>query len=174
MLCQDCQEREASIHYTQIVNDQKTEFHVCEECAQKIGLLGDEIQSPFLPANLLAGLVADIDAKMAKQRRQVGEKEKECPHCGLSYTAFKKKGRLGCSNCYQVFKEELTQILRKIHGHIQHVGKSPVKISEEVQAGREVQKLREALSRAVQAEEFEEAARLRDKIREIEKELTTN
>lgn len=171
MLCQDCQEREASIHYTQIVNNQKTEFHVCEECAQKIGLLGEEIQSPFLPANLLAGLVADIDAKRAEQRRQAGEREKECPHCGLSYAAFKKAGRLGCSNCYQVFKEELTQILRKIHRHIQHVGKSPVKISEGIQARREVQKLREDLSRAVQAEEFEEAARLRDKIREIEKEL---
>ncbi|MDI6793118.1 MAG: UvrB/UvrC motif-containing protein [bacterium] len=173
MLCQDCQEREASIHYTQIIHNQKSELHVCKECAEKRGLLAEETQYSFPLANLVAGLVADIDAKMTKQKqRRAGEKEKECPHCGLNYSAFKERGLLGCSNCYQVFNEELTQILRKIHGHIQHAGKTPVKISAQIQAGKEIQKLREDLSRAIQTEEFEEAARVRDKIREIEKELT--
>jgi len=89
----------------------------------------------------------------------------------MTYDDFKKVGRLGCSLCYTTFRRNLTTLLRRIHGSITHVGKMPMAMAATPTAkGRsELQELRRKLQRAIEAEDFEEAARLRDRVRECER-----
>lgn len=162
MLCDICGKNPATVHLTEIVDDKMTELHLCEECAQKKGV---QMESHFGLAELLAGL-ADMGEQFTKTKKEVKLK---CPRCGLTYEDFKKVGRLGCGKCYSVFKEVLLPLLKRIHGSTQHYGKSPKKVVKAVKAKTELQELREKLQKAIQLEEFEEAARLRDRIRETEK-----
>ncbi len=161
MLCDICGENEATVHLTEIIDDQMAELHLCEGCAKKKSL---EMEQHFGLADLLAGL-----AGLGKQF-EVGQLTGvKCPNCGLTYEDFKKIGRLGCGQCYDTFKESLTPLLKRIHGSNQHLGRVPVKTSKVVKAKSELQELKAKLQKAIQMEEFEEAAKLRDKIRELEK-----
>lgn len=161
MLCDICGENEATVHLTEIIDDQMAELHLCEGCAKKKSL---EMEQHFGLADLLAGL-----ADMGKQF-EVGQLAGvKCPNCGLTYEDFKKIGRLGCSQCYDTFKESLVPLLKRIHGSNQHLGRIPVKTGKVVKAKSELQELKVKLQKAIQMEEFEEAAKLRDKIRELEK-----
>jgi protein arginine kinase activator len=160
MICEVCGHKQATVHLTEIVDDQITELHLCEDCAREKGA---QMEEHFGLADLLAGL-ADLDKQFAVGK----EVELRCPNCGLSYPDFKKMGRLGCSECYTTFKKSLLPLLKRIHGSTQHVGKTPQKVTEVVKVKSEIQELKEKLQKAIQLEEFEEAARLRDKIRELE------
>ena len=162
MVCNICGKNQATVHLTEIIDDQITELHLCEECAQKKGA---QMESHFGLSDLLAGL-ADLGTQFNKTKT---ESKLKCPKCGLTYEDFKKVGRLGCGECYTAFKEALVPLLKRIHGSTQHYGKSPKKIARIVKAKNEVQDLRESLQKAIQKEDFEEAARLRDKIRELDK-----
>ena len=93
----------------------------------------------------------------------------KCPHCGLTYADFRKSGRLGCAQCYYTFKDSLSSLLKRVHGSSEHVGKVPALAGKEVAVSRTLKELREKLHRSIQKEEFEEAAKLRDRIRELEK-----
>ena len=97
----------------------------------------------------------------------------KCPNCGMTYESFRKMGRLGCSQCYETFKGYLQPLLKKIHGSSQHFGKAPVKAPKiavkEKKAVYSIEELKAKMQKAIQAEEFEEAAKLRDQIRELEK-----
>jgi len=162
MMCERCGKRPATVHYTEIENGQITELHLCEECAKQQG--GGQ---PFSWADLLAGL-----AESSFVGRVEDEDKLVCEACGMRYVDFKKRGRLGCSHCYEAFKDSLMPLLRRIHGGTTHVGKHPAKGSPERQKLKErLRQLRAKLQAAVEAEEFEEAARLRDTIRELEGKL---
>jgi len=174
MLCDICGKNPATVHLTEIIDNNMTELHLCEECAQKKGV---QMESHFGLADLLAGL-ADLGGQFPTTEKGVKIK---CSKCGLTYEDFKKIGRLGCGECYAAFKESLLPLLKRIHGSTQHNGKSPVKRRRLVktagtgggkaQAGRiknELQELKEKLQQAIQQEAFEEAAKLRDKIKELE------
>lgn len=161
MLCDICGEDQATVHLTEIIDDQMTELHLCEECAQKKGA---QMESHFGLADLLAGL-ADLGA----QFKTKGEEKVKCENCGLMYEDFKKIGRLGCGECYSAFRENLYPLLKRIHGSTQHFGKAPKKALKVVKTKNELQELKEKLQKAIQLEQFEEAAKLRDKIRELEK-----
>ncbi|HAV42897.1 TPA: hypothetical protein DCX15_02635 [bacterium] len=163
MLCEDCKERDATIHYKEIINDQYQEIHLCEECAQNQGLEVTQFSSPPSLANFLTGLVG-ISKKLVHE-----EETKECPKCHLSFANFKERGMLGCSDCYESFEEELTHMLRRIHGNIQHVGKIPTKIKTELELKDKIFELKRELEMAIKNEEFERAAQLRDQIREMER-----
>ena len=166
MLCQNCNKKEAAIHYKEVVNNQMTELHLCEECAKEKGF---DFPS-FVLANLLGGLAETMGKPKAPP--VVSEEDKtKCSRCGLTYLLFKQSGRLGCGQCYESFKEPLTLILRKIHGGITHMGKAPPGIGQKVETGREILRLKQELSGAVKREAFEEAAKLRDQIKELQKEI---
>lgn len=92
----------------------------------------------------------------------------ECSHCGLSIAEFNKTGRLGCSECYHTFADELHGLLRKIHGSDQHTGKAPTMDPVQLEVRKEILALRRRLKRAIEREEFEKAAELRDRINAIE------
>ena len=162
MQCDICGNNQATVHLTEIIDEKMTELHLCEECAQK---KGTQMESHFGLADLLAGL-ADLGGQFAKTKKETKIK---CVRCGLTYEDFKKVGRLGCGECYQAFREALTPLLKRIHGSTQHYGKSPKRIAKVVKPKTNLQALKEKLQRAIQLEEFEEAAKLRDNIREVEK-----
>ena len=160
MLCDICHKNEASVHLTEIIDNQITELHLCEECARQKGA---QMEQHFGLADLLAGL-----ADLGQQFEVTGKTEAKCPNCGLSYQDFRRVGRLGCSECYQAFKDSLGVLLKRIHGSTQHLGRTPAKKVVPVQKRSEIDIWRGKLQRAIEMEEFEQAARLRDKIRALE------
>jgi len=162
MLCDVCGKNPATVHLTEILNEQMTELHLCEECAQAKSMA---MEQQFGLSDLLAGM-ADSE-KPEKETESL--KNLKCPNCGLNYTDFKKIGRLGCSECYNTFGRYLGPLLKRIHGSNQHTGKSPLKSGKASKQELDMQILRSQLQKAIQAEAFEEAARLRDQIREAEK-----
>jgi len=168
MLCQECRRRPAQFHITRIVNGRKTEMHLCEECAREMGEL-EFLSEPQLPLqSFLAGLL-EQGAQLVSSFQAPGGPR--CGNCGLTYKEFAQAGRLGCSHCYEHFEELLEPVLRRIHGAVHHTGKVPARSGGTIKLQRSLRELRESLARAVQAEDFETAARLRDEIKRIEKEL---
>ena len=173
MQCDICSKTEATVHLTEIVDGEMTKMHLCEDCAKKKGA---EMEEHFGLGDLLAGL-ADLDIKFQPQV----EPTVKCRNCGLTYADFKKIGRLGCGECYSTFEGLLSPLIKRIHGSVQHSGKAPTKAPTKVptkaptkaskvavKAISKLQELRAKLQRAVKLEEFEEAAKLRDKIRQLE------
>lgn len=169
MICDLCGKNPATVHLTQVINDQRQELHLCQPCAKEKGVE----PSPEFPENLfeaglpelLAGL-ADLGVSAAG-----GEKKSQatCSGCGMSYEDFRKSGRLGCGHCYQSFEQYLAPLLKRIHGTARHVGKTPVASLPKRATGKtHLSQLKERLKTAVAGEDFEEAARLRDQIRTLE------
>src|SRR4029077_10612076 len=116
--------------------------------------------------------IADIIAGMADTMTNTEEERVgrvKCPRCGLLYSSFKETGRLGCSECYQAFQFQLRPLLRRIHGDTRHKGRVPARDGEGVSLSRQMQRLYDELQRAVDGEEFERAAELRDEIKQLEK-----
>lgn len=163
MLCDICGKNPATVHLTEIIDEQIDELHLCEECARQKNM---QMEQQFGLSDLLAGL-AEFD-KPTQEKEAVSLK---CPNCGLVYADFKKIGRLGCGECYSAFKKYLWPLLKRIHGSNQHMGKSPLKAVVNKVSKRKVDlsDLRYKLQKAIEMEAFEEAAKIRDQIRELEK-----
>ena len=155
MLCECCQEHEATIHLTQVVNGQSKELHLCEECAEQSGL---NLQGVMSLPEILFGL--------GGQPAERGGQDKTCPHCHFRRNDFKKTARLGCPRCYETFVEELAPMLSAMHKGPQHVGKAPARARTATDNTAQQAALQKQLAEAVKAENYEEAARLRDLIRE--------
>ncbi|MFH1857601.1 MAG: UvrB/UvrC motif-containing protein [Candidatus Omnitrophota bacterium] len=182
MLCDICKTNQATVHLTEIVDEEMTELHLCEGCARKKSA---SMEQHFGLSDLLAGL-ADLGAQLGEE----AEAQIVCSNCGMTYDDFKRIGRLGCSNCYEAFRKSLTTLLKRIQDSGQHIGKTPkgkrVRPASAPPAAQaapqtpprapakerpksELEILQEKLRKAIQEEAFEEAAKLRDKIRAFEK-----
>jgi len=161
MVCDACKQQQATVHLTEIINDQMTELHLCEPCANQKGA---QVESHFGLSDLLAGL-ADIGKSPEAEEEVIS---KACPGCAMTYEDFRKVGRLGCADCYPTFKRSLASLLKRIHGSPHHVGKSPARLVKPQKARTELADLKRRLERAIETEEFEDAANLRDQIRDIE------
>jgi protein arginine kinase activator len=173
MLCNLCQKNPATVHLTEIVDDQMSELHLCDDCARKKSI---QMEQQFGLSDLLGGLV--------EYGKQLSGTEKaptvlQCGACGLTYEDFRKIGRLGCGECYTFFSKQLGVLLKRIHGASQHVGKmlataAPglAPVSGPAKGVRpktvDIAQLKAKLQEVVRKEEFEEAARLRDLIKEME------
>jgi protein arginine kinase activator len=154
MKCQNCPKM-ATLHITEVVNDaQYEELHLCEDCAQKY------LYEPKSEKGATPGEPGSGD--------EVALGGRECEICGLKFIDFRNSGRLGCPHDYTAFQRELTPLLEGIHGGTKHAGKVPRRLPETLQAQQELTKLKKQLFRAVNEEAYEEAARLRDRIRRIE------
>lgn len=172
MLCDECGKNKATVHLTEIVNEQITKLNLCESCAKE---KGTEVEQHFGIADLLAAL-SDVEVKPQAVGGITPQLKTRCANCGLTYEDFKKVGRLGCSECYGAFKNSLTTLLKRIHGSSQHLGKSinPLMLKEQKVHSKlhdDLEAAKEELSKAVKKEEFEEAAALRDKIKFLETKL---
>jgi len=165
MLCDVCNKNPATVHLTEIVDDQMNELHLCEECARQ---KSTQMEQHFGLSDLLAGL-AEFE-KPPKEKDAEATIALKCPNCGLTYADFKKIGRLGCSECYNAFKKYLVPLIKRIHGSNLHFGKSPVKttVIKSEKKKPDLQDLRARLAKAIDAEAFEEAARIRDQIKDLE------
>lgn len=161
MFCDICGKSEASVHLTEIVDNEMSELHLCEKCAREKSV---QMEQHFGLSDLLAGL-ADFGGPLEAQAAA----KNKCPSCGLTYNDFKKIGRLGCSECYGAFKEFLIPLLKRIHGSTHHLGKAPLKTAKVARTTSPLGDLKAKLQKVIQDEEFEEAAKLRDKIRELER-----
>lgn len=157
MLCDQCKKKVATVHLTEIINGKVQELHLCEECALK---KSQEMQKNFSMGDILSGLIESV-------RSPREEEILKCPQCGLTFQEFRRVGRLGCSACYNAFRKPLWQVVKAVHGSNQHTGKIP-KGKVSFKADTEIEELKKKLRRAVELEEFEEAASLRDKIKELE------
>ena len=163
MQCDICGKKKATVHLTEIVDEQMSEMHLCEDCAREKNV---QMEQQFGLADLLAGL-----ADFGKQSKDAEKIKIKCATCTLSYEDFRKFGRLGCSECYNSFKEHLGTLLKKIHGSNRHLGKTPLR--NQVPPLKNNKKdsmddLKDQLQQAIRAENFEKAAQLRDKIHELE------
>ena len=165
MLCQVCNKNTATVHYTKITNGEIEELHLCEECAVDNNEF--EFDTTFSFHKLLTGLIDSIQGEPTKEEVY----DTTCPFCGLSYSEFKQTGNLGCPECYTTFKTKLYPLFKGIHGHDEHIGKIPKGANKTIVAKKEIGKLKEELEELVAKEAFEEAAVVRDKINELEKEL---
>jgi protein arginine kinase activator len=161
MLCEICKQSQATVHLTEIINDQMSELHLCEACANQKGA---QVESHFGLSDLLSGL-----AEFGKTQEPEEVPAKACANCGMTYDDFRKVGRLGCADCYATFKRSLGSLLKRIHGSPIHVGKSPSRLIKTAKVAKsELLELKRKLERAIDEEAFEEAARLRDQIRRCE------
>lgn len=172
MLCEQCGKRPASVHITKIVNGQKSEHHLCEECArerqEEWTFPGFGAEPDFSLHKFLTGLLAHDPTWTAGPDKTVGRGE-ECRRCGLSYEQFRETGRFGCDECYASFGERLLPLLRRLHGSVQHVGKVPRRAAGRLRLQQDIERLRRELQELVAREEFEKAAQVRDRIRELER-----
>lgn len=170
MLCEECRQRPAVVHLTRIVNNQKTEFHLCEECARsKSGEFGTLLQPHFSMQSFLTGLIGNEPEKVYVA--EPSYTTPKCEGCGLTFADFRRSGRLGCSRCYDAFDTSLEPLLRRIHGAVRHTGKVPHRTGGSLRVRQEVEMMKRKLAEAVRKEEYEQAARLRDQIRQLEKGL---
>ncbi|MGM0472318.1 MAG: UvrB/UvrC motif-containing protein [Bacillota bacterium] len=173
MLCQECESREATVHLTKIVNNQKKEIYLCDKCAQK----NQELQfgnEGFSFNNLLTGLLSSEfgSSSSSSSKFNLGYNVKEeCQNCGMNYAEFSHSGKLGCSQCYSEFGDRTDKLLKKIHGNNRHHGKVPQRTGGVIRIKKEIQDLRDKMQTAVQQENFERAAELRDEIKELEDQL---
>lgn len=163
MLCQNCKKRQATIHLTEIVNDQKTVVHLCEPCAEKQGVIKQQMSI----ADFLSGL-AQAGAPAGGAEAKPGLPEVRCESCGMTLAEFQKGGRFGCAEDYEAFREHIMPLIEKIHDTSQHVGKVPARAREDVRRQKLLRQLQADLRRAVEREEYERAAELRDRIRKVE------
>lgn len=160
MLCDQCKERDAVVHLTQIVDAEVTQVHLCEKCAAAKGIE----TTVSMPKHPLGDF---LHAVQQQSTVAIGDQVR-CAYCQTTLRDFRASGRLGCAQCYTAFEGALRELLRRVHGAGRHRGREyevPITAGFEV---AEVDVLRERLHQAVAAEEFELAAKLRDQIRALE------
>jgi protein arginine kinase activator len=167
MQCQDCNKKEATIHLTQIVNNEKVVLNLCKDCAEKRGFHSPFEQMPFPLAEIVSGMMGPAKPQKKGKKSKEPVADLKCPNCGLTFAEFGRIGRLGCAECYQAFKPELTNLLRRIHGSAEHRGHTAKTATEDKSVIREDIRLREELRKAIEEENFETAAELRDRLREL-------
>lgn len=164
MKCHICGEREATVHYIEIIEGKKTSQWLCHECADREGI------TPSDTVSLAHGGLESFLGEMLK----FGPVERErarpatgpvCPACGYEYRRLQESGMLGCPDCYRAFHPQLLPMLRRFHGDTTYLGKLPRSHGAQAAARREIAQLKGLLEQAVAMESYEEAARLRDEIR---------
>jgi len=158
MLCDICKKAEATVHLTQIVDGKMLKVDLCESCAKEKGV---QEAAGFSLANLLVELGAGEESRIEAPGVQ-------CPVCGFTQADFKKTGRLGCSACWETFEPALASLLKAMHKGDHHVGKVPTKAEHTLALNGKMQELAEQLEKAVREEKYEDAAQIRDQIREME------
>lgn len=163
MLCSHCNKREANFHYKQVNNGNYTEMHLCSECAKELGYLSTGEQ------HLSLGLEDMLNEflGLTKQNQSIN-KGLSCSCCGTTFAEFKKTGFAGCDKCYDVFAKDVENILSKIQPATVHKGKIAGPEGEEIRRSNEIKELKDKLRSAIVDERYEDAAKIRDKIKELE------
>ncbi len=166
MICDECNKKEATVHMTKIINGMKREIHLCGECANEKEL--SNLENNFSIHNFLASL---LEGSSSPNVNINYKKSRRCPQCGSTYNDFTQSGRLGCSICYETFNDLLEPLIRRIQGNTRHEGKVPKRSGASIRIYKNINNLKKKMQKLVEREEFEEAAKVRDEIRKLEKEI---
>ena len=169
MMCEDCGIRPAKFHLMTIINGDRVERNLCPACMAK-----HQKQIPGIDFSNLAGILNSILEGRTSQEEADREEEYEgyvCEQCGMTYAEFQKGGMLGCAGCYKTFKTPLDALMQRVHGNTQHAGRIPGGVHSGTSIRMNIDRLRQQLQRAVAAEEYEQAAKLRDAIRALTAQL---
>ena len=189
MLCQNCHQKEATIHVQQIVDGHIHSIHLCSECAAK-----KHGEVPELGDFNLAEVLFDIAGKVAHAVKQPSDGQSEaaapaeseepastCPRCGRTAQQFRKTGYLGCPECYRTFAPQISGMLKNLHRGERHLGKVPLSAGSQERKGRdsallnrEIERLRRELEEKIRQEAYEDAAVLRDRIQELSRKMREN
>lgn len=167
MYCDECKVRPAAVTITEMFDGKHVQLHLCPECASQKGVGFFNLGGASLPK--LLGSFFGFGPIHIGQIEQPVITTKPCPNCGASLKAIGQHGRLGCSQCYEVFREQLEPTLRRIHSNTVHTGKIPKRGASKVKLQREIERLKAQLHSAVVNEQYEKAAELRDEIKNLEK-----
>jgi protein arginine kinase activator len=159
MQCTICKEKPATVHLTQIVGDKMQKLDLCEDCAKAKGV---NDPAGFALADLMLGLGASQEIEQS-----AGGAELKCLRCGFTQADFKKSGRLGCPECYVTFAEGLGGLLKTMHKGTKHLGKAPEALRASRDNADKLKTLQKKLARAIESENFEDAAELRDEIKQM-------
>jgi protein arginine kinase activator len=164
MQCQICRKKEATIHLTEITDGVRSEMHICENCAEEQGIaIKSQIPLNELLGSLLASAPSDDEIS------GTSEEKLSCPQCGFTLEQFRREAVLGCPYDYEVFEKSFLPLIEKAHnGKTSHCGKVPSKTPRSTKKQIELIRLRQQLDSAVQKEDYEQAAKLRDKINQLE------
>ena len=177
MICENCGKRQANVSYTQIINGDKKEMHLCEECSEKLGIGNMDFKMPISFSSFLGDFFDDFENNsFLPEFNPV--KELKCDKCGMTFEEFMNTGKFGCSNCYDAFETKIDPILKNIHGANRHVGrlgeitttskvnaKKETKVEQDNNEQIQINKLKEDLKLAIKEERYEDAAKLRDEIK---------
>ena len=183
MLCQNCGENEANVRFTQIVNGNKTQMSLCEECSKKLGVGNFNFSMP-MDINSFFGDFLELGNKNLLEAYEK-PKDLKCENCGETYDEFMKKGKFGCSNCYETFSQKINPVLKKLQISDTHVGKKysvgaaahscpstceqiPIQKKKRTTKLDKIISLKEELKKTIKEEQYERAAILRDEIKELE------
>ncbi len=151
-LCDICKKEIATVFYTIIVNNKKMQLNLCEKCAAKKGLVLSLQDTLTLPENTQSAVI-----------------ELKCPSCGLTFEEFKNTLRLGCAECYNVFDREITAIAQRVHKATQHIGKFVKSSHDRIKIEHDINALKRKLEECLKNERYEEAAKIRDELRQLKK-----
>ena len=171
MLCDNCHNRDATVHLIQIVNGQKRENHLCDTCSKE---KGEAFFASAMDLDLgleqfdLSNIISGLMGLMVQKKDEEVNLENKCPNCGMKYSEFKKSALLGCDKCYSNLNNLLKPVITRIQGKMEHTGKIPGNQMEEFTSKRKLVKLKEELKQAIVLEEFEKAAQIRDEIKKIQ------
>ena len=158
MMCDNCGKNPATTHLKTVVNGVVHENHLCSYCAanQGYGNIGKLS---------LTNMLASMFGESISSGKPIS---KRCECCGASFSDIAQSGRVGCSECYNTFRQELMPSLNRLHGKAVLIGNAPYEQKPEETVQDKIKKLKAQLSDAIKAEEFENAAKLRDEIRALE------
>lgn len=169
MMCEECGANPAVFHFVTIKNGERSERDLCPACMAKY-----KKQLPGLDIKNLAGILNNlIEGKPGSRKEKLDPETAAitCEQCGMTYGEFKQCGMLGCAECYRSFREPMTALLQRIHGNTQHAGRIPGGVHSGASIRMNIDRLRQQLQKAVAAEEYEQAAKLRDAIRALSAQL---
>ena len=189
MLCDNCGKREANVRYSENINGSKKELNLCEECSKKLGITNIDFSMPIDFSSFFGEVMEDFATpEFMPLFNEI--KALKCNKCGSTFEDIANTGKLGCGNCYNVFEERLDPIIRRMQGANRHVGrvgkiidgKIEQKVSnqtsqkedksnkpEESKKQNQLENLQEQLKQAIKEERYEDAAKIRDDIKKIEK-----
>ncbi len=186
MLCENCGKNEANVKYTQIINGVKKEMILCEECSKKLGIGMNHLDfnMPINLSSFFGEFIEENEPTFLSQ--MIPQNQLTCEQCGMTYDDFVKNGKFGCSNCYDVFSNKIDPLLKNLHGANRHIGRGikgaktkqkpedkiknePKETQQEETQKNKLEELKNNLKQAIQEEKYEEAAKLRDEIKKLEK-----
>lgn len=162
MLCQNCEKSEATTHIKRVVNGDTAQTHLCADCAANLGY-GDFFSGFGLNLGELFSGLSESGLSEYAQAKKVC-----CQKCSCTFEDIVRDGKLGCAQCYTAFYDKLLPSLQRIHGRIEHNGKISESAGKETKRTSRLGQLREDLKAAIDEQNFEQAAKLRDEIKEME------